>query len=108
MKDFLQKNKVFIIGLLSAGVMALYEFVGQEITDWWVVGYAGFVAVVSFMARNVQGQWVTISTTLLAAGAMIYQAHTSGNNIKVFDLVLCILANLLGIIAPAPKDVKKV
>jgi hypothetical protein len=108
MKQFLQKHKVFLIGLASALVMALYEFMGQDITDWWVVGYAGFVAVVTYLARNTEGQWVTISTTLLAAGAMIYQAHSSGNSVNVFDLVVVIAINLLGIAARAPKDVKKI
>lgn len=94
MKEFLNKNKVFITGLLAAILVVLQQYVGQPEVSFKVVGYAVFVAAVSYLARNLRGQWQTIVTavgTLVSTFVTMQQAgEVSWNQIILQAMILLI------------------
>lgn len=104
LKDFLSKNKVLLAGLAAAIAMALQQFVGVQVTDYWVIAYAIFTAGVAYLANNLRGQWVTIMSLITTAGAAIWKAHTNGGHVDVFQLILLAVLTLLGVAAPPPKS----
>lgn len=63
MKDFLSKNKVLIIGLLSAIALPVYDLIKNGETSTKVLVMSAAVALTSYLSRNLRGQWQTIAAT---------------------------------------------
>lgn len=102
-KNFWHDNKVLILGLVSAVSIALYQFVGTEVTDWTVVGYAGAIAVGSYLSRNLRGQWATIAGFIGTAATTIYTAHKTGGDVDMNQLIFQALVAFGLAVAPPPK-----
>jgi hypothetical protein len=58
-------NKVILFGILSAGILAVQQLASQYPKDYKVLGLAAFIAVLSFLANNLRGQWASILGSLL-------------------------------------------
>lgn len=111
MKEFWNKNKVFILGLLSAIAVAITPFVQDadqsDAVKWSTVGFAVLMAILAYLAKSWRGQGLSIlgivgniagvATTLLTQGTQV--------NSKTFYLQL-ILQTFLAILAAAAPDPK--
>jgi hypothetical protein len=95
-----------LAGLAAAVALALQQFVGVAVTDYWVVGFAVFTAATAYIVRNARGQWITIGTLIGTAGAAIYKAHENGGHVDVFQLILLAVLSALGAAAPAAKSIE--
>lgn len=109
--NFWNKNKVFILGLLSALAVAITPFVQDanqsEEVKWSTVGFAALMAILAYLAKSWRGQGLSIlgivgniaavATTLLTQGTQV--------NSKNFYLQL-ILQTFLAILAAAAPDPK--
>lgn len=75
---FWNKHKVFILGLLAAISVALQQFVGTDAAaDYKVVGFAVFMAVLSYLASKWRGQGVSITGIIgMLAAAFITEWQT--------------------------------
>lgn len=60
MKDFFDKNKVLILGLAGALLLALQQFAMEPQVDWKVIGLAVAIAGISYIAKNWRGQSASI------------------------------------------------
>jgi hypothetical protein len=58
-------NKVVLFGIVSAGILAVQQLASQYPKDYKVLGLAAFIAVLSFLANNLRGQWGSILGSLL-------------------------------------------
>lgn len=65
--NFLTTNKVIIFGIISAGVLAAQQLASQYPKDYKVLGLAAFIAILSFLAKDLRGQWGSILGSLIPA-----------------------------------------
>lgn len=79
MKKFWDDNKVLIIGLFSALLIALQEFALQAVIDWKVVGLAVGIAGISFIAKNWRGQSSSIIGILGNAAFAFITVYDTGS-----------------------------
>lgn len=102
MKALWLKYHVFIIGLISSVCLALTEFTATPKIDWLVVGYAVFVAIGSYFAKNLRGQGATIAGILLTSGASIYSVLKGGGELNISQILLSVAVNIgLALASPA-------
>lgn len=102
MKDFLQKNKVFLVGLAGALVLALTEFTMKPEVDWKVVGFAALMAILSYVSNQWRGQGVTIVGVLgTLAGSFVTIQQTGKFTWTQFILYSAV--SVLAAVAPPPK-----
>lgn len=102
MQQFLDKNKVFLLGLAAAITVVLQQFLGQPEVDWKVVGYAAFMAVLSYIANAWRGQGTTILGILgTLAGTFVAIQQTGSFTWNQF--IISSVAAILAAVAPPPK-----
>jgi hypothetical protein len=94
MKAFWTKYHVFIIGLISSVCLTLSEFTTGKEIDWMVVGYAVFVGVGSYFAKNLKGQGATIAGILLTTGANTYTVLHDGGQVNVSQLLMTVAVSV--------------
>lgn len=99
--SFFRKHKVFIAGLVLALCTALAEFTTQPVIDWSVIGYAGFIAVGSYLVKNARGQWITIAGIILGAVSTIWTTIQTGGEVNTSQLLLTV-AIQIGLAAASP------
>ena len=84
-ETFWERNKVLILGLMSAIALAITPFAQTgnpgEIVKWTSVGYAALIATLSFLGNAWRGQGTTlfglIGTAMATAGHLLIQgSHT--------------------------------
>jgi hypothetical protein len=63
--QWLSSNKVILFGILSAGILAVQQLASQYPKDYKVLGLAAFIAVLSFLAKDLRGQWGSILGSLI-------------------------------------------
>lgn len=102
MSDFLLKNKVFLLGLAAAITVVLQQFLGQPEVDWKVVGYAAFMAVLSYIANAWRGQGVTIAG-IIGTLAGTFVAIQQTGNFTWNQFIISSIAAILAAVAPPPK-----
>jgi drug/metabolite transporter (DMT)-like permease len=90
MKAFWTKYHVFIVGLISSVCLTLSEFNTAKEVDYLVLGYAVFVAVGSYFAKNLRGQGATIAGILLTTGANIYTVLHEGGQVNISQVLLTV------------------
>jgi hypothetical protein len=97
-------NKVFIIGLLGSIAVAMQAFVGQTTTDWKVVGFAVFTAILSYFANNLRGQWVTILGVIGTLASTVFTSISTGVPLHWNQIILQAILAILAVVAPPAKD----
>lgn len=77
MKDFLSKNKVFIVGLLQFVLTTLTELFADPhgLYSAYIIGYSLVVAILTYIGRNVRGQWASISSAVLSSVVVFGALH---------------------------------
>lgn len=109
LKEFLNKNKVFLAGLLQfvlTSLMELFDAGGTESYSPWIVGYSAGIAILTYLGRNLRGQWASISMSLLSS-LMVYGGLNDTNvpittQIIVTRIVLPLGLAILGIFFTSP------
>lgn len=79
MQTFWDKHKVFLIGLLSALVLTLEQFINQPTVDWKAIGLAAVIAILSYFARTWRGQTGTIVGIVGTASAALATELANGD-----------------------------
>ena len=111
MKEFWIKNKVFILGLLSAIAVAITPFTQtaeqSEEVKWTAVGYAVLTAVLSYLARNWRGQGLSILGFVGNAAGVAATLLLKGGDLNNQTFIIqLLLQSLLTGIAAAGADPK--
>lgn len=88
MKEWFDKNKVLIIGLLSAIALPIYDLISKGETSTKVIVMAAAVALTSYLARNLRGQWQTIAGIVATVLATYIAQEQSGQPISWTQLIL--------------------
>ena len=111
MSTFFTKYKVFIFGLLASVAVTVEQF-ATGTSDYKVIGYAILMAVVSFFAKNVKGQWATIVGivgTTLASIIPGLENHTPISWLQIagqtIAAILAIFIPTGGTVTPTPTPV---
>lgn len=111
MKEFWSKNKVFVLGLLSALAVAITPFVQNadqsEEVRWSTVGFAVLMAILAYLAKSWRGQGLSILGIVGNIAGVATTLLTQGTDVssKNFYLQL-ILQTFLAILAAAAPDPK--
>lgn len=104
MGTFFNSYKVIIFGVISAIILAVTELAGSGTANIKVLIYAAAMAALSFLANNLRGQVATIIGIVLTSFATFITMEQNGN-ISWTQLVLSLLAALLGIFTPPAKSI---
>jgi len=104
MKSFFAKNKVFILGLLSAIAVVLQEY-NSPTPDYKAMGLAVALAVLSFIANAWRGQGVTILGIIGILSGVFVNAYNSGAHLTWTQMLGAMVAAILAAVAPPPKSV---
>lgn len=105
LSEWFTKNKVLIIGLLSAIVMPIYDLIKQGHTSTNTVILTAAIAITAYFARNLRGQWQTIFGILATVVANYAVQAGTGQPIKWWELILGGIALFLSASAPPAKSV---
>lgn len=103
-KVFLSDNKVIIFGLLSAAAMTVQQLTSQFATDYKVLAFAAFVASISFLAKNLRGQWASILGSLLPTLAVMLDNIETHTPLSWPGLIGGVGLALSGLFAPPAKS----
>lgn len=103
MKDFILKNKVFLLGLAGAIAVVIQQFLGTPEINWKVVGFAAGMAALSYVANQWRGQGVTILGIIGTLAGTFVAIHNTGN-FTWNQFILSSVAALLAAVAPPPKQ----
>lgn len=91
-QTFWQKNKVFIIGLMSAIALAITPFAQEgnpgDTVKWTTVGFAAAIAVLSYFGKNWKGQGLTIFGIIGNAAAVAGNLLTQGSHVNVNTFIM--------------------
>ena len=102
--NFFNANKVFILGLLSALAVVLQQFLGVETVDWLALGFAAFIAILSYIANEWRGQGMTILGIIGTVAGVLSSNLIYGQHLDWGKLILLILAAIITAAAPPPKN----
>lgn len=98
---FFQKNRVFIIGLISAILVAVEQYATGPI-DYKVIGYAALMAVISYFANNLKGDIATIIGIIGTDLTSIIPSLISHTPISWLQLAIQTLAAITALLVPSP------
>lgn len=88
MKSFFIKNRVFILGLLNAAILACTEIMTPgNVPSTYVLVFSLFIAVISYVARNAKGQIATIFGMIGTSLSAYFIAHPLPTNVNVQEIV---------------------
>ena len=79
MKQFWNKNKVFLLGLLSAVAIALEPIISGKEISWPAIGTAVALGVLSYIAKEWRGQGMSILGIMSTAATALYTLINEGN-----------------------------
>lgn len=102
--SFFQEYKVLIFGSVTAVLTALYGLLATPVIDYIVLGYAAFIAVGSYLARNLRGQWGTIVGIVLPTIAVLEDAHIHHTEVNYPYLIVGITVQILAALSAPAKD----
>lgn len=95
MKQFINKYKVFLTGLLMAVLSSVYELISTNLhPSYWILGWSVSLAALTYFANNLRGQAASIFTIVLSTAIMFFQAHTEGNDLSFKEIALTVLLPL--------------
>lgn len=101
--NFFNQNKVLIVGLLSAVLLALNEVLSKGEANVKTLAFAAFLAALSLLANNLRGQWATIAG-ILGTAVATYVTQSENGNISWVQIVLQSLLALLAVFTPPAKS----
>lgn len=101
-QNFLEKNKVFLLGLAAAITVVLQQFLGTPDINWKAVGFAAGIAALSYVANQWRGQGVTILGVIGTLAGTFVSIHNTGN-FSWNQFILSAAVAILAATAPPPK-----
>lgn len=105
LSEWFTKNKVLVIGLLSAIALPIYELISKGETSTKVIVMAAAVALTSYLARNLRGQWATIAAIVGTVLATYITQDQSGLPISWAQLILQFVVLFLGAVSAPAKSI---
>lgn len=102
-KQFIDDNKVFLIGLAGALALALQQFLGTPEVNFPAVGFAALIAILSYFAKEWRGQGVTILGIIGTVSGVFVQLQQAGT-FTWNQFFLASVAAILSAVAPPPKS----
>jgi len=106
MKNFIEKNWVFISGLISAIVVVLQQYTGGGEADLKVVGFAVLMAVLSYFGNQWKGQGLSV-LGIIGTLAWTFQTELADGHISGTQLILQTLVAIGLLVAPKPQTIEK-
>jgi len=103
MKSFFQKNKVFILGLLSA-IAVVWQEATSATVDYKAIALATGLAVLSYIAKAWRGAGVTITGIIGILATVFINNYTAGEHINWMQMIGAFLVAILATASPAPKN----
>jgi hypothetical protein len=102
-QSFFNQYKVVILGCLSAIALALYDLTKTGETSTKVLVFAGALALTSFLANNLRGQWASIAG-IVGTAITTYVTMDQQGAISWSQLILQLVVAMLAVAAPPPKS----
>lgn len=102
-ETFFQRNKVFIIGALSAVALALHELFSAGEASVKVLVFAGLLAAASYFAKNLRGQWASIAG-LVGTALTTYVTMEQTGTLSWGQLILQVVIGYLAIVSSPAKS----
>lgn len=102
MNNFFSKNKVFLLGLLSAIAVVLQQY-NTPNPDYKAIGLACGLAVLSYIANAWRGQGVTILGIVGIMAGVFVNSYHAGEHISWTAMIGSFVAAILAAVAPPPK-----
>lgn len=102
-QNFWDKNKVFLLGLLSAIAIALQPIIAGQPISWPAIGMAAGLAVLSYLAKEWRGQGMSLLGILGVAAEAVLTQINSGT-FSWDKAALSIFVAIAFAVAPDPKS----
>lgn len=103
-QEWFTKNKVLVIGLLSAIALPIYDLISKGETSTKVIIMSASVALTSYLARNLRGQWQTIFT-IIGTVLATYIAQDQTGTVSIAQLIMQAIVLYLGASASPAKSI---
>ncbi len=101
-KYWLNAHKVLLIGLITAIAMPVYDLIQNGETSTKVIVLAAATALISWLGRNMRGQWVTIVGIL--GSTVVTKLGEEGEVLNWKAVALQVIIQMLALATPAPKS----
>jgi hypothetical protein len=102
--SWLNTNKVLIFGLISGAIMAIQQFASIYPNDYGVLALAAAIAIISYLAKDLRGQWPTILGSTLPSLGVVLTTAESHKPIEVWQLIGSLAIAIGGAVAPPAKS----
>ena len=99
---WINKNKVFLLGLLGSIAVVIQQFTLEPTVDWKAVGFAVLMATLSYFANAWRGQGVSLLGILGTLAGVFVSMQTTGH-FTWNQFIVSVIAALLSAVAPPPK-----
>ena len=104
-QTWLSTNKVLIFGILSAVAMNIEQYFNSTAGySWQVIALSSGVVIVSFLAKNLRGQWVTILGSVQTLLTVILNDVDTHTPILWRTVIITFVVAILAAVAPAGKS----
>lgn len=101
-ENFLQRNKVFLLGLAASLTVILQQFLATPEVNWRAVGIATGIGILSYVANEWRGQGITILGVVSTLAGTFVSIHNTGN-FTWNQFLLAAGVAILAATAPPPK-----
>lgn len=102
-QNWFYQNKVVILGLLTAVLLAVQEAMKAGESSTKVFVFAGILAAISFLANNLRGQVATI-IGIVGTAVSTYVTMDQTGSVSWSQIVLQTMLALLAVFAPPAKS----
>jgi hypothetical protein len=102
-QNWFYQNKVVIVGLLTAVLLAVQEAMKAGESSIKVFVFAGILAAISFLANNLRGQVATI-IGIVGTAISTYVTMDQTGSVSWSQIVLQTMLALLAVFAPPAKS----
>jgi hypothetical protein len=102
-QNWFYQNKVVIVGLLTAVLLAVQEAMKAGESSTKVFVFAGILAAISFLANNLRGQVATI-IGIVGTAVSTYVTMDQTGSVSWSQIVLQTMLALLAVFAPPAKS----
>lgn len=104
MGKFWIDNKVFLLGLLGSVLIVLQQFTTESEPSYKAIGFAVFLAVLSYVAKNWRGQSTSMVGIVTTALATIVQSYQEGGSISWLQIMVQVLGVFIATQSPDAKS----
>lgn len=102
--EFFKKNKVLITGLISAVALAAHELITQKVVEPRIIVLSCVAAALSFMGKNLRGQWQSI-VGVVGVCAAAYLQKELGGYVNWWQTIMGALIAYGLVVGPPPKSI---